>query len=108
MIGGRRVNCQQQEDVTLRSRGMSRRGVPRIHMLMWLILAGAAFGIGTLAAPPVVKLVGQTTSFLRFDNTDAPLIVTYTPQAMLAGVITALLAASSGLYIAWRTTRQTI
>ena len=35
--------------------------------------------MGFVAAPFVVRLVGQTTSFLRFDNTDAPLIVTYTP-----------------------------
>src|SRR5262249_40660336 len=102
------VSRQQAEDVTLRSRGMSRRGVLAVHFLMWLILASAAFGIGFFAAPYVVRLVGQTTSFLRFDNTDSPLIVTYTAQAMAAGIITALLAASSGLFMAWRTTQQTI
>src|SRR5439155_20564729 len=58
--------------------------------------------------PVVVRLVGQTTSFLRFDNTDATLVVTFTPQAIAAGTLTALLAASSGLYLAWRSTRQTI
>jgi putative ABC transport system permease protein len=108
MIAGMLVNRQQQEDVTLRSRGMSRRGILFVHILMWLILASAAFAIGMVAAPAVVRLVGQTTSFLRFDNTDAPLAITFTEQALWAGVITALIAASSGLYMAWRTTRQTI
>ncbi|HLY28618.1 MAG TPA: hypothetical protein VKQ72_19885 [Aggregatilineales bacterium] len=108
MVAGLLVNRQQTEDVTLRSRGMARRGILGIHLLMWLILATIAFLVGMALSPGVVRLVGQTTSFLRFDNTDAPLVVTFTPQAMLAGILTALLAASTGLYTAWRTTRQTI
>ncbi len=108
MVAGLLVARQQQEDVTLRSRGMSRRAVLYLHFLMWLILAATALAIGLALAPVVVRLVGQTTSFLRFDNTDTPLIVTFTPQAIAAGTLTALLAASSGLYLAWRATRQTI
>src|SRR5579859_354617 len=108
MVAGMLVSRQQTEDVTLRSRGMARRGVLGIHLLVWLILATAAFVIGMALSPGVVRLVGQTTSFLRFDNTDAPLAVTFTPQTVLAGILTALLAASTGLYSAWRTTRQTI
>ncbi len=108
MIAGLLVSRQQQEDVTLRSRGMSRTAILNIHFLMWLIMAGTALWIGVWLAPFVVRLVGQTTSFLRFDNTDAPLAVTFTPQAILAGAITSIIAASSGLYMAWRTTRQTI
>src|SRR6185369_8232336 len=49
-----------------------------------------------------------TTSFMLFDNTDAPLAIDFTPTALLAGGLTALLAASCGLFLAWRTTRQTI
>src|SRR5260221_994136 len=108
MVAGLLVSRQQTQDVTLRNPGMSRRGIIWIHFLMWLILATAAFGIGLLLAPLAVQLVGKTTSFLRFDNTDPPLAVTFTPQAILAGIVTALIAASSGLYAAWRTTRQTI
>jgi putative ABC transport system permease protein len=108
LVAGLLVSRQEQEDVTLRSRGMSRRAVLGIHFLMWLILAGAALAIGIALSPYVVRLVGQTTSFLRFDNTDAPLVVVYTPQALAAGAATALIAASSGLVLAWRTTRQTI
>src|SRR5258707_1180626 len=91
MVAGLLVRRQQTEDVTLRSRGMSRRGIIAIHFLMWLILATAAFGIGLLLAPLAVQLVGKTTSFLRFDNTDPPLAVTFTPQAILAGIVTALI-----------------
>jgi len=108
MIAGLLVSRQQAEDVTLRSRGITRLGVLRIHFLMWLILAAVSFGIGLALAPVVVRLIGQTTSFLRFDNTDPPLEIVFTPTVLLTGGITALLAASSGLYLAWRTTRQTI
>src|SRR5258708_86588 len=108
MIAGLLVSRQQTEDVTLRSRGMSRRGILSIHFLMWLILATVAFGAGLAFSPGVVQLVGKTTSFLRFDNTDVPLTVTFTQQAIEAGIVTALLAASSGLLLAWRTTRETI
>jgi putative ABC transport system permease protein len=108
MIAGLLVSRQQTEDVTLRSRGMSRRGIIGIHFLMWLILATIAFLAGIAFSPSVVQLVGKTTSFLRFDNTDAPLTVTFTQQAIEAGIVTALIAASSGLFMAWRTTQQTI
>jgi len=108
MVAGLLVSRQTQEDVTLRSRGMSRGAVLNVHFLMWLILAAIALAIGIGLAPYVVRLVGQTTSFLRFDNTDAPLVVIFTPQALAAGAATALIAASSGLFMAWRSTRQTI
>ncbi|MHB8629261.1 MAG: ABC transporter permease family protein [Aggregatilineales bacterium] len=108
MIAGLLVSRQRTEDVTLRSRGISRWGVFRIHGVMWLILAGISLLVGLAAAPTVIYLVGQTTSFLRFDNADAPLSVIFTPVVLMTGVLTALLAASSGLYLAWRATRQTI
>ncbi len=108
LVAGLLVSRQQQEDVTLRSRGMSRRGILGIHFMMWLILAGIGLGIGIAAAPSLVQLVGRTTSFLRFDNPDAPLTIIFTPLALTAGTFTGLIAASSGLYLAWRTSRQTI
>ena len=108
MIAGLLVSRQQTEDVTLRSRGITRFGVLRIHVLMWMILAAVSLLIGLALAPVVVRLIGQTTSFLRFDNTDPPLAIVFTPVVLLTGGITALLAISSGLYLAWRTTRQTI
>ncbi|MBZ0275728.1 MAG: ABC transporter permease [Anaerolineae bacterium] len=107
MVAGLLVSRQQNEDVTLRSRGMSRRGLMTIHALMWLTLAGIALGIGLTLAPGVVRLVGQTTSFLRFDGRDL-LTAPFTPEVILAGLFTGLLAASSGLVLAWRTMRQTI
>jgi putative ABC transport system permease protein len=108
MLAGMLVGRQQQEDVTLSSRGMSRRKLVGLHALMWLILAGIALGIGIVAAPPVVQLIGRTSSFLQFNYHTAPLHVVYTQQAILAGALTGLLAASSGLFMAWRTTGQSI
>jgi putative ABC transport system permease protein len=108
MVAGLLVSRQLGEDVTLRSRGMSRGAILLVHLLMWLTLAGAAFGIGIVAAPYVVQLVGWTTSFLRLDQSIPRLTIVFTPQAIAAGVLTALIAASSGLLIAWRTSRQTI
>ncbi|GIK63637.1 MAG: hypothetical protein BroJett018_14310 [Chloroflexota bacterium] len=108
MLSGMLVGRQQHEDVILSSRGMSRRALLRLHALMWLILAGIALGIGIFAAPSVVELVGRTTSFLRFDNATPDLSIQFTQQAVLLGTATGLIAASSGLLIAWRTTRQSI
>ncbi|HVO43282.1 MAG TPA: hypothetical protein VMT34_11695, partial [Aggregatilineales bacterium] len=108
LVAGLLVSRQQSEDVTLSSRGMSRRAILVIHVMMWLILAGVALTIGIAVAPSVVRLVGATTSFLRFDNTDTPLEILFTPTALAAGAITGLLAASSGLLVAWRTAGQTI
>ncbi|MCB9455166.1 MAG: hypothetical protein H6671_04165 [Anaerolineaceae bacterium] len=107
MVAGLLVSRQQTEDVTLRSRGMSRRVLLMIHALMWLILAGVALGIGMALSPGVVRLVGQTTSFLRFNGTDV-LTAPFTAEVVLVGLATGLLAASSGLILAWRTMRQTI
>lgn len=108
LVAGLLVARQQGEDVTLRSRGMARFAILRIHFLMWLILAAVALGIGIALAPPLVQLVGRTTSFLQFEGTDAPLTIIFTPLALAAGAITGLIAASSGMLLAWRTSRQTI
>ncbi|MBN1287206.1 MAG: ABC transporter permease [Anaerolineae bacterium] len=102
------VSRQQQADVTLRSRGMSRGAILSVHLLMWLILVGASLVVGLVVSSYIVRLVGQTSSFLRFDLGGPPLEVTFTPQAIAAGAVTGLIAASSGLMIAWRITRQTI
>ena len=108
MLAGMLVGRQQQEDVLLSSRGMARGRLLRLHALMWLILAGLALGVGMVVAPTVVQLIGHTSSFLRFDYPSAPLDVAFTRQALLAAALTGLLAASSGLVKAWRTTGQTI
>lgn len=108
LVAGLLVARQQPEDVTLRSRGMSRRAILGIHVQMWLILAGIALGVGIAVSPSVVRLVGQTISFLQFDPNTPPLTPIFTPQALAAGAITALIATGSGLFLAWRTTRHTI
>lgn len=108
MLAGMLVGSQQQEDVTLSSRGMSRRAVLGIHTLMWLTLAGLALAVGLAAAPLIVQLIGRTTSFMRFDDTSSTLEIVITGEALLAGTITGLLAASTGLVMAWRTTGQSI
>jgi putative ABC transport system permease protein len=108
MLAGMLVGRQQQEDVTLSSRGMHRWRLLRLHALMWLILAGMALGIGILVSPYVVQLIGRTSSFLRFDYESKPLDIVFTQQAITAGALTGLLAASSGLTMAWRTTGQSI
>jgi putative ABC transport system permease protein len=108
LIAGLLVSRQQHEDVILRSRGMSRRAIVGLHLLMWLILAGTASAIAVVASPYVVQLVGQTTSFLRFDGVGENLTVVFTPQALAIGAGTGLIAASSGLLVAWHTSNQTI
>ncbi len=108
LVAGLLVARQNTEDVTLRSRGMSRRAIMLVHLLMWLLLAGMALGVGLFTAPYIVRLVGQTTSFLRFDDVSSQLQIVFTSEAFIAGSITALLAASSGLYMAWRSSAQTI
>lgn len=102
------VSRQQSEDVTLRSRGMSRGAIVGLHALIWLTLALSALGLGLVLSPLVVDLVSRTRSFLRFDGipTDAALVIT--PAALAAGAATSLLAASSGLFMAWRSSAVTI
>lgn len=102
------VSRQQGEDVKLRSRGMSRSGVLLIHIQMWLLLVGIALAIGIFVSPYVVRLVGQTISFLEVDISAPVLDITFTGEAIITGAVTGLIAASSGLFLAWRTTRQNI
>ncbi len=108
LVAGLLVSRQQSEDVTLRSRGMSRWAILLLHVLQWLTLALIALGVGLIVSPLIVLLVGQTTSFLRFDGVGDPLVAVITAQAVGAGAATGLLAASSGLFLAWRTSAQTI
>jgi len=108
MLAEMLVGRQQHEDITLTSRGMSRRKLLGLHALMWLILAGMALGMGIIVSPPVVQLIGRTSSFLSFDYPSAPLDIVFTRRAILAGAVTGLLAAGTGLVMAWRTTGQSI
>ncbi len=108
LVAGLLVNRQQSEDVTLRSRGMSRWAILSLHVQMWLVMAAAALAIGIALSPLVVRLVGQTTSFLRFDDLSKPLTAVFTAQAITVGALTSLIATSSALFLAWRTSAQTI
>ncbi len=108
LAAGLLVRRQGPDDVKLRSRGMSRRALLTVHVLMWLLLAGAALGIGLAASPQVVRLVGRTSSFLRFDSASSVSSVVLTPSALMLSAITGLAAASSGLFLAWHMTRQNI
>ena len=108
LVAGLLVSRQQFEDVTLRSRGMSRWAILLLHVLQWLTLAAVALVVGLFVSPIIVLLVGQTTSFLRFDGVGDPLVAVIMAQAVGAGAATGLLAASSGLFLAWRTSAQTI
>ena len=108
LVAGLLVSRQQSEDAVLRSRGMSRMRLLGVHVLMWMLLAGVALLIGIVLSPIIVGIVGQTTSFLRF-NQDLPVLaVTLTSQALTIGAATALIATSNGLLLAWRSTRGTI
>jgi len=108
LVAGMLVGRQQQEDALLRSRGMNRWAVLRNHALMWLILALVAYAVGLVAAPFVVNLVSRTTSFLRFEGEGSALTLDYTQRTLFAGAATSLIAASSGLFLAWRSSGVTI
>jgi putative ABC transport system permease protein len=108
LVAGLLVNRQIPDDVKLRSRGMSRRSLVGLHLTMWLSMVAAALGVAIAASPYVVRLVVQTASFLRFDaGNPAPEII-FTPQSILIATLTGLIAASSGLWLAWRATGQNV
>lgn len=108
LVSGLLVTRQGAEDAVLRSRGMSRIGVLSIHAGLWALLAAMAFAVALVISPAIVQIVGQTSSFLRFDAGDAPLTVVYSGGALGAGALTVLIAAGSGLLLSWRGGRQTV
>lgn len=108
LVAGLLVTRQQGEDVKLRSRGMGRMKLLILHSLMWGLMVLFAIGLSLLIAPYVVRLVGQTTSFLKFDALPSQLDIEITPLSLLISVATGILSASSGLLLAWRTTGQNI
>jgi putative ABC transport system permease protein len=108
LVAGLLVNRQIPDDVKLRSRGMSRRALVGLHLTMWLLMVGAALGVALAASPYVVRLVVRTSSFLRFDGGNPAPEIVFTPQAIMIATLTGLIAASSGLWLAWRATSQNI
>lgn len=105
LVAGLLVGRQSDDDAVLASRGMSRRAILFIHALAWLLLAGAAWAVALALSPTIAQIVGQTSSFLRFDAAD-PLPVVYSPPALLAGAATALIAVGGGMLFSWRASRQ--
>ncbi len=108
LVAGLLVNRQIPDDVKLRSRGMSRRALVGLHLTMWLSMLGMALCVAMVASPYIVRLVVQTASFLRFDGGNPAPEIVFTPQAILIATLTGLIAASSGLWLAWRATAQNV
>lgn len=108
LVAGLLISRQQIEDVKLRSRGMSRRALLLVHILMWGTMVVVAVIVAILIGPLLVHLIGQTASFLRFDAVASVSEVVMTVQAVSIAVFTGVVAASSGVFMAWRTTRQNI
>lgn len=108
LVAGLLVTRQQAEDVKLRSRGMSRGGVMTVHILMWGVIVGVALAISIFVSPLLVQLIGQTASFLDFSGVSSVEEVVLTTDALIIAVAAGLIAASSGLFLAWRITQQNI
>ncbi|MEO1290376.1 MAG: hypothetical protein AAFV93_21700, partial [Chloroflexota bacterium] len=108
LVAGLLVTRQQAEDVKLRSRGMSRASVLTIHVLMWSLIVGSALGISIALSPLLVQLIGQTASFLDFSGVSSVKEVVITTEALTIALGAGLIAASSGLWLAWRITQQNI
>lgn len=108
LVAGLLVSRQQSEDVTLRSRGMTRSRVLIVHVLMWLMIIGTALGIALVASPFVVQLIGRTASFLNFTGVTSVTGIVITREALTIAIATGFITASSGLFLAWQVTRQNI
>ncbi|MDQ7024194.1 MAG: ABC transporter permease [Anaerolineae bacterium] len=108
LVAGLLVSRQQAEDVTLRSRGMSRGAVLTVHVLMWLMIIAGALAIALVGSPYVVQLIGQTASFLNFTGVSSVTEIVITREALMIAVATGFITASSGLFLAWQVTRQNI
>lgn len=99
---------QQQEDLLLNSRGMSRWRLLRLHACIWLFIGMVAYAISLTLAPRLVYVIASTHAFLDFSGEVDGLAVRYTLQVLLIGGAGAALAMLVGLLISWRTTRQTL
>jgi putative ABC transport system permease protein len=108
LVAGLLVTRQQTEDVKLRSRGMSRFRVLTVHILMWAFIVGAALAISLTVSPYVVRLIGRTASFLDFTGISSVEEIVITTEALSIAIAAGLIAASSGLILAWRITQQNI
>ncbi len=102
------VTRQQAEDVKLRSRGMSRKAILTIHILMWGLIVLVALIGAMIVSPVLVGLVGRTVSFLDFTGTSSVDGITFTTQALAYAIGAGIVAASSGLFLAWRITLMNI
>ncbi|MAU09155.1 MAG: hypothetical protein CL607_04985 [Anaerolineaceae bacterium] len=108
VVSGLLVTRQQAEDVTLRSRGMSRSGVLRIHIIMWAIIVGVSLFAALIFSPLLVQLIGRTQSFLDFTGQASVKDIQLSAEALLLAIGAGIVAASSGLLLAWRITIQNI
>lgn len=108
LVAGLLVTRQQSEDVKLRSRGMSRMNVLTVHILMWAFIVGAALGISLVVSPYLVQLIGRTASFLDFTGVSSVEGIVITTEALSIAIAAGVIAASSGLFLAWRITQQNI
>lgn len=108
VVSGLLVTRQQTEDVKLRSRGMSRSAILTMHVLMWGIIVGVSLLNAFLLSPLLVQLIGRTVSFLDFTGVNSATDIVFSTEAILYGVGAGVVAASSGLFLAWRITIMNI
>ncbi|MEL6527625.1 MAG: hypothetical protein AAFQ07_18130, partial [Chloroflexota bacterium] len=108
VVSGLLVTRQQAEDVKLRSRGMSRNAILTIHILMWSLIVCTALISAVVISPFLIELIGQTVSFLDFSGENSVEGIVFTTQALSYAIVAGLVAASSGLFLAWRFTQMNI
>ena len=102
------VKRQNQDDVLLLSRGMSRKRLLKIHVQFWLIIFAVGLIGGLLLSPGLVSIVARTTSFLQFDANIRQTAPPLTLYSILFAFVTALVCVIGGIFHAWKITNQNI
>ncbi|MFQ5614983.1 MAG: FtsX-like permease family protein [Anaerolineales bacterium] len=107
LVAGMFVRRQRNEIAVLRGRGATRRWVTGVYLLEWLLVGGLALALGVGLGVVMARPMGQTHSFLQFNQTTT-LSIHLSRSALGAGLGVVGLSLAFSLLPVWQAGRDTI
>ena len=108
LVAGALARRQQGEVALLKTRGVRTGQIRAIDVATWLLLGALALAAGLPLAAAGARLLGRVHSFLQVTDAAPPLVLSWTPAAVLCGLVALAVGLLAALAPAWRATRRTL
>lgn len=108
LVTGALTRRQQGEVALMKTRGVRSSQILGLDLSVWLLLGAFALPAGLMLGALSAQLLGQVRSFLLLAPNAEPLVLSWSPTALLFGLAALLVGLLAALLPAWFATRRTL